>query len=142
MELITFLYVAYTCGNTYHGGCRGSHLWVTTFICSVEKHLTSTQSVRVFHHTTTVVEKVCWWVLDRSLGTSSRESLPSTVFVLHLDLLQVDLRSIRCSTCCTCDLCSMVRVTNFLRCSKLSHTGSTASIYCLCCYCCCCCCYC
>ena len=43
----------------------------------------------MFHHTTAAVEKARWWVLDRDLGTASRESLLSTVLVLRSDLLQV-----------------------------------------------------
>ena len=49
-----------------------------------------------------------WLVLDRYIGTFSRESLPSTVLVLHSCFLQVTFRSVRCGTYCICDVYSTV----------------------------------
>ena len=79
----------------FHGGWRGSHLWVETFICCVVSHHTSTSVVRTFHHTTAATENVRWWVLEWDLSTSRSESLLSTVLVLRSDLFQAAPRPLR-----------------------------------------------
>ena len=82
----------------FHGGWRRSYTWVATFICCVDNRHMSTSAVKVFHHTTVATEKERWWILEWDFGTFRRESLLSTVLVLHSNLLQAVPRFIRLLT--------------------------------------------
>ncbi|KAG0720780.1 Prohibitin-2 [Chionoecetes opilio] len=53
-----------------------------------QQKIVQAEAVRAFHHITAAVEKERWWVLEWNLGTSSRESFPSTVLMLRSDFLQ------------------------------------------------------